>query len=527
VDPDIPYHYDPGKNIVYARAAVQWFPLIPQYNPYYNLGEYYEYQVLFPYTAAFFHKLSGFSLVEITKWLAILGGAVLSLTVYYLSLEIFNSRISALISAFLIAVSKIQLMGYMNYYPQIMALSLMPVACIFLIRYMKYEKFKYLILASLLSSLIVLASYLTALVYFLIAFLSIGIYSIWKKKSLKPLVSLPLMTGLLLAFFWLPMVWRHGLVRVIDTALRRIYGSSAGFTNQPWNLMDLLAFSNVAFIAILSGIITLFFMRKIRWDFERLLLAVWSAVAFILIESYLFRPVLWVDRYYQFFDIALILFAGIFLSLLIDRLNSIKKITFKYKGYLLLLLLIYPLYGAVNVDFVFGRWGYPSDMQMLEYMENLSPESLVAAPPGINGFWVPALSGVRILGGESSQMIEHRYLGDGESNQIINSPDADSKMEIIRKYGVNYIYIPVHEHVNMVWNPYLEKDGIEAFNNASYFEVIKIFKDVYGYTALIKVRENLKPNFNIEKIDWAATIAGYLISILSLTIAVYIYKYRN
>jgi hypothetical protein len=89
IDPNIPYHWDPGKNIVYARAALQWLPLVPQYNPYFNLGEYYEYQVLFPYTVAFLYKISGISLVEITKWLAIISGAALSLTVYSLSLEIF------------------------------------------------------------------------------------------------------------------------------------------------------------------------------------------------------------------------------------------------------------------------------------------------------------------------------------------------------------------------------------------------------------------------------------------------------
>ena len=130
-DPNMPFHYDPGKNIVYARAAIQSFPLVPQYNPYFNLGEYYEYQVLFPYTVAFLFTLSGLSLVEITKWLVIIIGAALCLTVYYLSLEIFNNKTSALLSAFLIAVSKIQLLAYMNYYPQIMAMTLMPLSFVF------------------------------------------------------------------------------------------------------------------------------------------------------------------------------------------------------------------------------------------------------------------------------------------------------------------------------------------------------------------------------------------------------------
>ena len=62
-DPNMPFHYDPGKNIVYARAAIQSFPLVPQYNPYFNLGEYYEYQVLFPYAVACIYKISLASLV--------------------------------------------------------------------------------------------------------------------------------------------------------------------------------------------------------------------------------------------------------------------------------------------------------------------------------------------------------------------------------------------------------------------------------------------------------------------------------
>src|SRR5512136_1092552 len=103
IDPNMPYHYDPGKNIVYARAAVQSFPLVPQYNPYFNLGEYYEYQVLFPYIVAFIYRIFSSSLIGITSWLAVISGGALCLTVFVLSLEIFNNKVAALISAFLIA----------------------------------------------------------------------------------------------------------------------------------------------------------------------------------------------------------------------------------------------------------------------------------------------------------------------------------------------------------------------------------------------------------------------------------------
>ncbi len=518
LDPDIPYHFDPGKNIVYARAALQWFPLIPQYNPYFNLGEYYEYQVLFPYTVAFLNKISGASLISITKWLVIISGAALSLTVYYLSLEIFNNKTSALISAFLISVSKIQLMGYMNYYPQIMAMTIMLISFIFLIRYIKYGKFKYLILVAIMSSLIVLASYITAFVYFIVVLLSAGIYGIMDKKSFKLILIVPLMTGALLTFFWLPMIWRHGFMDFIKKALDIILNTHGDFTNQPWTLMNYLTFSNTTVIAVIMGIIAIFFIKKVKRDFQRLLLGVWLVFAFVLMESNNFKSILWVDRYYQFFDIALLLLAGSFLTFFIDKLNSIKKVKIKYKGYFLLLLLIFPLYGAVNVDFTFGRWGYPSDISMIEYMKTLPNSNLVAAPPSIHSFWIPALSGLNVLGGDSSQMMEHTYLGDGDSNLIINSPDVNQKMEIIRKYGINYIFIPVHKPVFMVWNPLIDRKGFEAFNNSTYFEIDKVFEDSYGATVLIKVKEDLKPEYNLKKIDWDVTIAGYLISIISLLI---------
>jgi len=96
--------------------------------------------------------------------------------------------------------------------------------------------------------------------------------------------------------------------------------------------------------------------------------------------SYLIRPILWVDRYFQLFDIALLVVAGEFFTLLIDKLNNIKKIGFEHKGYLILILLVYPFYGAMNVDYTFGKWGYPSDMEMLDYMKTLPSDSLVVAP---------------------------------------------------------------------------------------------------------------------------------------------------
>jgi len=515
-DPNMPFHYDPGKNIVYARAAIQSFPLVPQYNPYFNLGEYYEYQVLFPYIVAFLYQLSSASLISITSGLVIASGAGLCLTIYILSLEIFNNKVAALVSAFLIAVSKIQILGYVNYYPQILAMTIMPLACFFLIRYIKSEKFKDLFFAAVLSGLIILASYIAAFVYFLIVLVSLALWSIRSKKLITSIILLPIMTGILLTFFWLPIVWRHGLQKFVEISISYIITATpSAFTNQPWTFTEIITYSSGTVIAIVLGVIALIVVKKIQWDFQKFLLAVWLGLTFILMESYLFKPILWVDRYFQFFDIALLLLAGVILTLLIDKLNTIKKIDGKYKGYFLLVILIVPLYGAVNFDTTFGKWGYPSDITMVDYMQDLPSGSLVVAPPDIQSFWFSAIPGVHVLGGESSQMLDVGYQGNGDSETIINSPDITVKMELIRKYGVNYIVIPYHESRYLMWNPTIEKNGIDAFNNPAYFDVVKFFKDDYGSTVLLKVREDLSPKYHVQESNRTVTMAGYLVSVLS------------
>jgi hypothetical protein len=520
-DPNMPYHYDPGKNIVYAHAALDSFPLVPQFNAYFNLGEYYEYQVLFPYTVAFLNKISGISLVILAEWVAVLTGAALCLTVYFLSRELFDNTTAALVSAFLIAVSRIQILGYVNYYPQIMAMTFMPLAALFLIRFVKTERFGYLLLVAILSALIVLASYLTALVYFLIILIALAIWCFREKKSVITLVLIPLMTAVLFSFFWLPIVWRHGIQRFVGIAAGDILTPQiSAFTNQPWTLASFLTYSSATVIAIVLGICVLLIYRKMpwkmEWDFSKVLLAVWLAVSFVLISSYLFYPILWVDRYFQFFDIALLIVAGFIIAILIDKINALNIPSFKYKGYLVLLLLVIPLYGAVHLDTTFVRWGYPSDIAMGEYMETLPAGSLVVAPPSVQGFWFSALSGVPILGGESAQMIGQHYSGEADSAMIINSPDINQKMDLIRKYGVNYIVIPYHGDNPGMWNPDLNQAGVDAFNNSAYFEVDKYFSDSAGSTVLLKVKENLTPTYTTGQMDWRVTAAGYLISVAAL-----------
>ena len=516
IDPTIPFHYDPGKNIVYARAALEWFPLFPQTNPFFNLGEYYEYQVLFPYLLAFLYKISGLPLVQIAKWVAIFSGAALTLTVYFFTVEAFDNTLAALISAFLIAVSEIQLFQYMNYYPQILATTLMPLAFLFLIRYIKTHEWKYLTSVVILSAFIVLSSYLVALVYFTILLLSLIIWSFFERKTLKPLILIPCSTILLLTFFWLPMVWRWGVQCIIGKAGTRILGTPDIFTNQPWTITTFLTYSHGAVIAIVAVICVLLIMKKIQWDFRKVLISVWIGISFLFLASYLFKPILWVDRYFALLDIAVIICAGGALYIIIKFINNFKTGP-NYKGYLVLLVLLIPLSGAVHFGYTFGIWGYPSDFAMLEYMEeNLPPDSLVVAPPGIQGYWVSALSGARILGGDTSQMCNYTYLGDRDSSLIINSPDVEQKMELIHQFGVNYIYLPLHEDLPAVWNPDLDPEGIHAFNNDTYFEGVNMFSDDWGSTILLKVRGELQPQYHHLEINWTVTTIGYIISLFSL-----------
>ncbi len=531
-DPNIPYHYDPGKNIVYARAALEWFPLVPQYNAYFNLGEYYEYQVLFPYLVAFFHKISAVSLVTITTWLAVISGAALTITVYFLTDEIAKSKPAALFSAFLIAASEIQILQYVNYYPQILAMTLMPLALVFLIRYIRSQEFKFFILTVVVSSLVILSSYLVGLVYSVIVLISLAIWCYFDRKTVKILIFVPVVTALLLTFFWLPVVWRHGVSQFLGAALSIIFDTTGTFTNQPWTLTSFLSYSVVALIAIGAGIVAIIVLKRLkwenfRWDFPRILLVVWLVVSFALMASYLVRPILWVDRFSPFLDIALLICAGIALYLVINAINAVKTGP-KYKGYLLLILLLIPLLNAVNPGVVFGKWGYPSDFATIDYMEqNLPPDVLVVAPPSIDGFWVSALSGVRILGGETSQLMGREYSGDRDSYMIINSPDTEEKMALIRNYGVNYIFLPVHEDVPGVWNPEIDQGGIDGFSNDTYFIVEQYYRDYYGYTALIKVREDLPPQYHEELINWTVTTVGYLISCIVLGGLLYLHWSRK
>lgn len=547
-DPTIPFHYDPGKNIVYSRAILDSFPFFPQYNQYFNLGEYYEYQVLFQYIVTLLYKITGFSFVDITSWSIIVIGSLMVISVYLLSKEIFNSEITALISAGLIALSKVQLFSYVNYYPQILGLTLLPLPFVFLIRYTRTLDKKYFIYTSILSVFVILSSYIVGIVYISILILSLVIYSVIKKEPryIYALFSIIIGTIVLMTFYLLPIIDRYGIKLFAIGIINAIFApKDIPFTNL--NIQSDLTILNVfnflviiVLLLCISLIIYLYNKKSKSVDFnkisidlkktkyEHILLIIWLSISLILIESYKFRPILWVDRYVEFLDMSGTILVGYAIYFILDKIkcNQYLKPNYKLISVLVLICIFsYPIYDAIRHNYMFGHWDTPGDLETLNWVEhNISSESLFVAPGGITSFWVSALGGVHILGGESSQILGNKFDGNSYSDTIINSPNIDEKMNLIRKFGVQYIYITSRPNVYLLWNNNYNLEGIEAFNNSKYFELVYRKQDPSSITYIIKVKEDLVPKYNVPKINEDVTILGYAISLTALAIMVYVRK---
>jgi len=543
-DPTIPFHYDPGKNIVYERAILDSFPLFPQYNSYFNLGEYYEYQVLFPYIVALLYKTTGISLVSLTSGTAIIIGSLTVITVYLLSIEIFNNEIAALISAGLIALSKIQLFSYMNYYPQITALMFIPLAFIFIIRYIRTLDKKYLIYVSILSTLIILSSYLAGMVYISILTLSLIIYSIMKKE-LKPIyaiISVIVGTITLLTFYILPIISRHGIKSFTDGILSAIFiQKDIPFTNpdmlqSDMAILKIFTFLVIVILILCTSLIIYLFKENPKINFnkikyEHILLFAWMLIPIILIESYKFRPILWIDRYVEFLDISATILVGYSIYFILNRIKDSKYLNSNYKYILILILIlvfIYPTYEVIRHGYRFGFWNTQNDLATLNWVENNIPsDSLFVTSPGITSFWVSALGGVHVLGGESSQMLGDKFDGNSYSYDILNSPNIDEKLKLIRKFGVQYIYLTIRPGMPLLSRDNYNIEGLKAFGNEKYFELIYKKQDRISTVYILKIKENLTPKYNIPNIDKNMTILGYIISIMALIIMIVVIYGKN
>ncbi len=547
-DSTIPFHYDPGKNIVYARAILDSFPLFPQYNSYFNLGEYYEYQVLFPYTVALLHKITGLSLVDLTSISIIIIGSLLTITVFLLSKEIFNNVPVALISAGLIAVSKIQLFSYMNYYPQMMALTLLPLSFVSIIRYTRTHDKKYIIYTSILSVAIILSSYLVGMVYLPILTLSLVIYSIMKNEIKCIYAPIPIMIGTtaLLSFYILPIINRYSIksfiVGITDTIFTQ---KDVPFTNAPIDILIPTAFGFIIIVILIICISLVIYLFSITQKisklagitikeikYEYILLFTWTLISLILVESYRFRPILWVDRYIEFLDIAITIIAGYSIYFILGKIKSNKSLSPNYKliwALVLVLIFAYPTYDVIRHKYEFGYWNTPSDLESLNWVQNNIPsDALFATPSGITSFWVSALGGVHVLGGESSQMLGEKFDGNSYSDTIINSPNVTEKMDLIRKFGVQYVYVTVRSPTNrLLWINKYNIDGLKAFDNPKYFEFVHKKEDTISGVYIIKIKENLIPKYNVPKIDKGVTILGYIISLITLIIMIRLVTRKN
>lgn len=549
-DPGVPFHYDPGKNIVYVRAILDTFPLFPQYNSYFNLGEYYEYQVLFPYTVALLHKITGLPLIDLTSWSIIIIGSLLPITVFLLSKEIFNNVPAALISAGLIAIDKIQLFSYMNYYPQIMALTILPLSFLYIIKYVRTPNKKYMIYVSILSAAIILASYLAGMVYLSILTLSLIIYSIMRKepKYIYTLVYIIVGIVALVAFYVLPIINRYGIKTFIIGIINTIFTQKdVPFTNAPIDIIVPLVFKFIIItILVICISLAIYLFSKIsklempkfagitfdKIKYEYILLFVWTSISLILVESYRFRPILWVDRYIEFLDIAITIIAGYSIYFILSKIKSNKSLSTNYKliwALVLVLIFAYPTYDVILHRYGFGYWNTPSDLESLNWVQNNIPsDALFATPSGITSFWISALGGVHVLGGESSQMLGEKFDGNSYSDIIINSPNVTEKMDIIRKFGVKYIYVTVRSPVNrLLWRNDYNFEGLKAFEDQRYFEFIHKKEDRISGVYVIKVKENLSPKYNVPKIDKGVTVLGYMISLIALIIMIRLITVKN
>ena len=538
-DVHIPFHYDPGKNLVFAQAAVDSFPFFPQYNSYFNLGEYYEYQVLFPYLVALIHIATGISVVTSAKWLIILIGALLPVSIYYLCIEIKSDILVALIASFLIAISRLQLIAYMNYYPQILATTVMPIAFIFLIRAMKTKRIYALVPVCIISTVIFLASYLTFFVYCTILFTSLVVYYMCKKEhfSLQALVTIPLGAGALLSFYSFPILSRHGISNTMNTFILTIFRDyHVTFTNRPWSIGRYLEHSITTYFILVVAIGALLLLYKERQtvsgksvssylNYPSIMLISWAGISAILLMSSKIRPILWVDRYLQFLDIAIIILGSFLVSFVLRHFDTVRIKGLSIWHPLIIVLLVLFI-STLSTEHSFAYWGTEEDFKMLEYMQQNTPESsLIVAGGGVPSFWVSAISKRPVLGGASSQMIGERNDFNWASDTILNSPDIDHKMELIRQYGVNYIYLQVYPQKIKMWIQPLNMKGLIPFNNEMYFTIDKRMRlPDGGEVVLLKVNEATPRKTNVPYINWPLTYLSYAISILILVCMVIYYK---
>jgi hypothetical protein len=421
-----------------------------------------------------------------------------------------------------------------------LALTILPLSFVAIIRYTRTSNKKYIIYASILSAAIILSSYLVGMVYISILTLSLVIYSTMKKelKYIYVLISIIAGTVTLTAFYVLPIINRYGIKTFVIGIINTIFTQKdVPFTNAPIDILIPVAFKFIFIIILIicvslviyllgrgskletSKLVNNVYVKEIKY--EHILLFIWALMSLVLVESYRFRPILWVDRYIELLDIVITIIAGYSIYFILDKMKSNKYLSPNYKLIqilVLMLIFIYPTYDIIQHQYGFGYWNTPSDLESLNWVQNNIPSDvLFATPSGITSFWISALGGVHVLGGESSQMLGGKFDGNGYSDTIINSPNVTEKMDLIRKFGVQFVYITVRQPINsLLWKNEYNIDGLKVFEDSRYFELVHKKEDKISGAYVFKVKEFLSPKYNIPKIDMGVTILGYGISLVAL-----------
>lgn len=356
----------------------------------------------------------------------------------------------------------------------------------------------------------------------------------------------------MIAFYVLPIINRHGVKSFIVGIINTIFTKKdVPFTNAPIDILIPAAFKFIFVILLIicvSLVIYLFNrMSKLEISklvnninnisikevkYEYVLLFTWTFVSLILVESYRFRPILWVDRYIELLDIAITIIAGYSIYFILDKIRSSKSLGSNYRlmqTLVLILIFAYPTYDIVQHKYGFGYWNTPSDLESLNWVQNNIPsDALFATPSGITSFWISALGGVHVLGGESSQMLGEKFDGNGYGDTIINSPSVSEKMDIIRKFGVQFVYITVRLPINsLLWTNNYNNEGLKAFEDSRYFELVHKKEDKISGAYVFKVKEVLSPKYNIPKIDKGVTILGYGISLAAIIVMIRLITRKN
>jgi len=538
IDPHMPYHYDVGKNMVYARAAADVFPLLPQWNPYFNLGEYYEYQVGFPYLVGALHAITGISVVDIGQVVIVLFGSALTLTMYILVLELTGRRDAALIAAFLTAASSMQVFTYINYYPQILATTFFPLSLTYIVRYYRTGAFTHLLASGFITTIVVLTSYIAGLALVILITVTVIIHGL-RERSAQGWLPLPVTlasVALIGAAHWLPIVGRNGFDNVLNFLFTRFLYRGGGVSYD----VDLSVETTFLLSTIVLALIAIIFvfMKTLRqrsnqsgknwfrhWGFPEILMVCLVFLPLVLVSSIWIQPLVFPDRFLPFLDIGVIVVASIAIVLGIDRARLRWGRKALFLPVLIVLLFIVPFttgWYFASVDIPLNIQSYP------EVEEIVPPGALVAAPGLVQSFWLSAESGVHVLGGESSTLIGYQFLGGGDSDKIMDDTTVQGKMEIIRQYGVNYVYIPMNYYYPGRLVHSFTIESIEPFDNETYFDVVYFAEDpVDGYVFLIEVLEDLTPQYNQQITDNTLTITSYILSLGSIAFIFGTYGYKR